>query len=305
MKKHIDTKYVGMTFIEFVRDVKNEICKIDDSFEWRGLNINIDFDPQNPENIEELMLTGWNSMAQIWPAIEADGNYTATVTSMIEKIFQNDFPVSRKLRILSLGAGPGLYEIFIAHCLKSVGVQSRIFSTDYAKNMIDFQHRILDSNLFISRSKVSSLCEIVSPRVVDMTDLSEFRNSIDIIICNNALQWVKEWQTAIFEMGQSMRTNGLKQALFFVHPHAMRLSVGGNMIQRDHIEIDSLFDVLNKEKFSPVKTRLMMGGKGSGQSGAPMNRMMVEAKFYPKGVKTHWRKMSSSIAGMKAMEIPR
>jgi len=293
-------------FIRFVREVKTRVCGLKKDFKWEGIGLDIDYDIQDPANRERLLLDGWNKMSNLWVGVESEGNYTATVMSIVESVFECRFPQSRKLKILSVGAGPGLYEFFLASLLKKFGVNSRILSTDYSLNMIEFQNKVIDSGISIDGSEVSSLRGMILPMIADMVQMSKVHDdSIDILICNNSLQWVTDWKKAIVEIGRVMRHDGNKLAIFFIHPHGMNMCIGGSHKTQEHIALDALLEELHNSGFSPVKTRMMVGGAGSGQGGAPLNRMMVKTEYYPNGVEKHWRDLVRTPGEVRPFRTPK
>lgn len=302
----LNIEKLAQIFLHFVQEVKSKICGISEDWQWKGMAIRSEFDPEDSDHHNQLILKCWDSMASNWIAVESKASYQSTMISILERIFTYPKPTNTKLKILSLGSGPGTYEIFLAKVLKDLGFSFSINTTDYSAGMINFQKRVLSSDLRIGKTKVSSLKLFVSPSVADMTNLPEyFDKRFDLVICNNSLQWVDDWCEAIKQISESLNPSSLiKSVLFFIHPHAMQLKAGDVVISRDKIELSDLLDNLNQKNLSPVKTRLLAGPPNSGQvKGAALNRMMLEAVLHPKGVPASWRDLQPTRGAIKTIAI--
>lgn len=292
-------------FLKFVSQVKTQISNLGDDFEWQGVGLETELDPNDPKNTETLIQLGWNAMANYWVAVESLATYKATFVSLLERLSHYPKHGKGRIKVLSVGSGPGLYEIFLAKILSEHGFQIRFFSTDYSESMIDFQNRILESGLKIEKMPVGRLRPMVTPSVANMTNLPEyFEDKFDIVICNNALQWTDDWKEAIAEISRSLNPKSqIQKAILIIHPHAMRVCAGSRMVKRPLVDEDSLLDELYKHNLSPQMTRLLIGPPGSGQvSTASLARMMIETKYYPLGECPNWRSLAMS--SVKATAIP-
>jgi len=287
-------EYVSL-FFDFVNKVKKTVCKVEGDDIIPMHQANQDWDPLDPANRERLLSMTWNVSASTWAGVEKNSTYTQTMAVLIERLLKLTDISNRKLRILSLGSGPGLYEIFLAYWLRSIGRNARMYSLDYSEGMVAFQNGLLSSDLRIDGVRVSALKEAVTPVLGNMEDLRKFYGGMDIVFCNNALQWVADWRAAVREMQLALNENGPRTLVVVIHPNAMVVHVGDKLIERELITEEALFDELEKHRIQPVFQRYMIGNEGTGQAGGRLNRMFFEARFYPLGVSRSWREMSRPV----------
>lgn len=287
-------KEVKPIFLNFLGHIR-ALCGIGDDFSWKGAEIETEEDPHDPANHEAVMRSAWSQISRYWAGVESTSNYVATIATLIDKLSECRMPQQGKLQVLSLGTGPGVYELFLAWWLKANKMPARIHSTDYAEDMITLQREILESPIRIGKTKVSALRDIVSPSVADMSALPDrFSGKADVVICNNSLQWVAEWRQAVGEIAQAVNPKGRNRMVYFiVHPHAMRVQLGDRTITRDHVEVDALLDEMEKHNLQPLGKRFMIGPPGSGQAGNMLNRMLISAQLMPQGIEHSWRSMRS------------
>ena len=233
--------------------------------------------------------------------IETPVNSAATMQTLLEF-----FRVSRKPEnILSLGSGPGLYEIYLAYLFQhSVDVAKgiHIIATDYSKDMV------LRSRDVISKVRVAdSAGELhklknIEVQLANMCDLRFASGTMNQIICNNSLQWAGDWRKAISEMARVMDPKGLGWLYLIVHTHPMRVYDGGGriMFEFGNFEIPELLDEMESKGFCPTHLRQILGTPGTGQSGTMTSRVFIQARFEAKGCSKSWRskQVSSAISAL-------
>lgn len=291
-------------FRAFVESVRKLLCGSEEKIISTGVAMEAEYDPMAAENREAIFKDGWSVMASIWAGVESIPAYLITMRTILEHFEKMDIPKGRKFRILSLGSGPALYETFLAYWFREQGYSLAVYPLDYAVQMVEFQRKILCSkDLRIGGKKLGFLKDDVIPTEGDMTDLSRFRGKIDVIICNNSLQWVADWQKAVLEMGLSMSPEGAKRAFMFIHPHAMRIRVGDMVLKREIVTYEALLDAMEGSHFSPLFQRYMNAGPGSGQSDREFLRMHIDLKFLPAGVERSWRKRSLDSATQRKISV--
>jgi SAM-dependent methyltransferase len=301
--KNLDLPLFVGHFLQFVDRVKSQILGIDQNFVWQGVAIESDGSEilnQDPETIARKL---WDTSASLWPAVESIGNYKVTMISILEHFSKIEFP-KQPIKILSLGSGPGLYEIFLAWVLSEHGVSFRLHSIDFSQQMICLQEKILGHDAKLGKVFPRKIRDKILPKQGDMTDLPEhFTGNFDCVIVNNSLQWVVNWQKAVAEIARVIKPNSsIGDVLLFVHPHAMKAMAGDCLIQFPEVTFPALLDELEKNNLKPNSFRQMSGTRGTGQVGSSTNRILIRAKFAPQGIDSSWR--SRPVQGFSANLIP-
>lgn len=121
----------------------------------------------------------WTELAPHWLRIQGHGLFAITGKVLFSNV--HFLPTDR---IVSLGAGPGLFETFLA---KEIVPQGKVA-------LIDLAHDMGKQALELSRREgVSNLSVITG----SMERLPLAANSADVVLALNSLQWVKHWQNAI------------------------------------------------------------------------------------------------------------
>jgi len=245
-------------------------------------------DVEETEDIPALVKAMWNTKSLDHAAIESPFNYLATMATFLEHFRVNE--ARRRETLLSLGSGPGLYEIYLGAMLQAASGPSRfsIVCTDVAPRMRTAFKKVLKRSRTILPHEVKN----VSYAVDDMTVLASVKDrSVDTVLCNNALQWVPEWKKALDQVARVMDPTGLGWLHLFIHPHPMSAvtAEGRQLFSIGDISHVELFDELEARRFQIAHTRQFVGRKGTGQLGRATNRLYVQAKFMPNGIETRWR----------------
>lgn len=246
----------------------------------------------------------WNLRAEDWAAVESPLTYAITVETLLEH-FQFDRRRKRQV-FLSLGSGPGLYETFLAGLFAQALPERRVrfLCVDVAAEMTRMHRKILG----MLRTPEGQPIRNVEPITDDMTHLWLDAGTVDQILCNNSLQWVEDWPTAIREMARVIRPEGLRRLYLFVHLHPMvaRTSDGRTLHRSGDFTIPELLDELERCRFRPLHLRQIAGAKGSGQAGGGIQRVFVLAEHITAGAFPSWREatISSALRVLQAAPSP-
>ncbi len=222
----------------------------------------------------------WNRQAIDWPMIESPANYAMTIDTYATYI---RFDGSKKQTIVSLGAGPGLYEAFM-RTLFSPPVSNyniKIYCVDYAQKMTAWNKEML------KRTRITG----VHPVTDDMMSLTFPDQSVDQVICNNALQWVSDWKKALSEMVRIIRHNGRRRLYLIINLHSMvvRDAEGSVILTLGDFTLEQILDELEAQNCDINNIRNIVGRQGVGQMGGTVDRAFIEAEFQPQGCTRRWR----------------
>lgn len=262
-------------FVMYVHDICKAL-RIDPKTAGRNIALKAKMPQASKVDLSKMI---WNEIAPEWPAYESDVSYQSIMYTLLEALRVSG---DSSETILSLGAGPGLYESFLANSLQNMDIPSPQFVvTDYAERMVAVQKRVfaLAQNRNVDVSRVKS-------RVEDMTNLSFPTGSVDQIICNNSLQWVPDWQKAISEMARVINPQSLGYLYLIVHRHKMTYELHDKskdkekktIMELPDISFDDLITVLEANNFEIQKLRLVLSETGVGQRGNPINRVFIHAQ---------------------------
>jgi len=243
---------------------------------------------EDESDVPALVRAMWNTKSLDHALVESPFNYLGTMATLIENLQVN--PRKRRETFLSLGSGPGLYEVYLGAVIQSVYGPGRVTikCTDVAPRMRTAFKKVLRAARPILYIDVKN----VVYEVDDMTRLATVKDrSVDGVICNNALQWVPEWKKALVRIERVMDPAGLGWLHLFIHPHPMTAvtAEGRKMFTIGEIGHEELFDELEARRFRISRTRQFAGAKGTGQLGQATNRLYVLAQFAPDGVTSSWR----------------
>jgi SAM-dependent methyltransferase len=292
-------------FMKFVAAVRRHFLGTSGKIEQVVTPMEVDFDYLDLAYTEISLLASWNTSSKHWFGIESDTTYYATMLTLIQRFEEMDLQVNgRRYTILSLGSGPGLYELFLCHYLRKRKVNFRLLSLDYSPGMIELQRTILATDsLRIFGKKVGVARESIEIVQGDMANLSAFAGKVDVVICNNSLQWVPDWKQVAQQIGTVMKPYGLGCAMFFVHYHAMKVVMGELTITRPLVDPVALAEEMYTQRFNMVFARSLMGGAGTGQSDSNMNRIFLDLKHYPTGAMPEKRKFTGGLSNMQHHRI--
>lgn len=223
----------------------------------------------------------WNRQAAQWPMTESPANYAVTIDTYAKYIRFD--PSKKQETIVSLGAGPGLYEAFMRTLFSKPASNHdiKIYCVDYAKEMTAWNKEML------KRTGIKG----VHPVTGDMMALEFPDQSINQVICNNALQWVSDWKKALSEMVRIISHKGRRRIYLIINLHPMVVrDVDENVILTlGDFNLEQILDELETLHCDINNIRNFSGRQGVGQLGGILNRAFIEAEFQPEGCKRQWR----------------
>lgn len=242
-------------------------------------------------DVDKALRQIWNYQAQYWGVIESPGNYLATMQTYATYVRPN--PKRKKENIISLGAGPGLYETFLALHFANRGCQNIRFTTvDYANKMTEIARRIART--------------VHAPRITQatasMTELPFPDSMADHVICNNALQWVTDWKRALAEMGRITKQAGTLHIIVNTHPMVVRAADGSEMLRLGDFTPPELFDEIERAGFELQSLRSIVGRPGIGQNGNALSRIYVNGVKKARPCRS-WRASSISLGQAFPMKL--
>ncbi len=279
---------LGDYFIEMIANAMKYTGQMDGHgvVEARGL-VKFEMPDEARDSPYEMMKYAWTERAKDWVGVESPVIYRVTIETLLEFFRVRGAPE----KILSLGSGPGLYEIFLASVTRDLpdGRHSRFICSDYAEGMVKKCQELLGVLTF-KDDLGFSLLNNVTAQVEDMTALSFADGTIGQIICNNSLQWTSDWKKAVAEMRRVLDPNGIGFLYLFINNHPMRVrdQSGDVVLTSGDFTVENLLDELEDHGFQIHRTRQMMGRKGMGQFGGELNRTFILANS-KEGVTRPWR----------------
>lgn len=231
------------------------------------------------ELTSEIITANWGQLARTWAVLETPINYGLTMSSILEFFKANDrLRGDHKELDVSLGAGPGLYELYLANLFEQTpGLERlRLICLDAAPAMTAYTNELIEKLRKGTPLKIKNIRAVTG----DMTTLPFADRSVSQLLVNNSLGWVPNWQQAIAEMARVISPDQLGYAYFVVHPHPMVLrdQQGSRLHQLNDMSATDLMDKLEKNGCGIDFTRLM-AGRGTGQAGNDTNRIFIKGQF--------------------------
>ena len=240
----------------------------------------VEFHLDDPADLTAKMITAnWGQLARTWAVLESPANYGLTMSTVLEFLRGNDrLRRDEKETFVSLGAGPGLYELYLAQLCEQIPECSklRFVCVDAAPEMTSYTNELIEKLQAATRARLRNIRAITA----DMTELPFADHSVSQFLVNNSLGWVPNWQRVIREMARTISPDRMGYALFFVHPHPMVLrdQEGQSIHQLNTMEATDLMDYLEENGCRIEFTRLI-AGKGTGQAGNNTQRIFVKGRF--------------------------
>lgn len=267
-------------FLEFVA-VCHELMGQTELYQRQGIDLGrVELALSDPDELtSELITENWNQLAGRWAVMESPVNYGLTMATLLQFVKTNDrLRTNGKETILSLGTGPGLYELYLAQmCERVPGFQKiRIVCLDAAREMRAYQEQLTDK----LRARTGLRFRNIRTVTADMTHLPLADRSVSQVIVNNSLGWVPEWQQALREIARVILPDRLGHAYFFVHPHPMsvRDQEGNSLYTLNTMVATDLMDELERLGCTINNTRLM-AAQGTGQAGRNTQRIFIKGRF--------------------------
>ncbi len=252
-----------------------------------------DYDPAT--NPERFLSESWSVQAPYWALVETPQTYTITMLNLLRFL---EFPEDKHLSLVSLGSGPGLYETFLARLLGKTGIGGMTTCIDFASAMTEM-HRFI---LSLEQPPLRNIETATS----DMSSIPLPDHRTDVIICNNSLQWCRQWKKAVAEMARILDPDRTAMVYLIIHLHECPMGLfdraGKCPIEMPRISAERIMDEFEKNKFTIYGSTQMRGGHGSGQMGGEVNRAMLRAKYTPQGLECRWRKAKRTFGEAHCMK---
>jgi ubiquinone/menaquinone biosynthesis C-methylase UbiE len=256
--------------------------------------VQVDYDPQSDP--ERFKRDGWDVWSTFWPLIETPAAYHLTMMTILEKL---RIPPTGNFRLVSVGSGPGVYEVFLARILDSICTQSSVTCLDFAPKMAE----MVD---FIANINPPSLRNIHAV-TGDMAEMPLPDACADAVLCNNSLQWSPRWSQALGHMARILDPRGTRLLYLVIHTHKAPMQMldanGKQVLNIQVITPEEVMDELERHSFTVCSSRQIRGGRDTGQLGGSMERAFVVAQFNRGGPKYSWRKRPVEVRGADLVRI--
>ncbi len=233
------------------------------------------------------MRENWNYLSSRWMGFEAPANYILTMAALSE-MFQPD-PKKPEL-VVSLGSGPGLYELFLAWLAKVQDCRTTLVCVDYAEGFCKIAAEVADvARLSASGGRIENFHTICG----DMASTALKSASADHVICNNAIQWAADWKLVVTEMMRILNPYGAGKLYFCCGVGRGGITSNTDKQQRlymTHCMYPSeLLDELEKNGCQIQTFARYYGNEGMGQMGQFALRYVVYAELkHPRRIR-QWR----------------
>lgn len=238
----------GLDFLEFAQNMIEPLP----ISQW-GVNFTED-DYQNLKSGKDRrLITLWNAQSSFWAQRETPLTY-CVFSGKLYELFANTKPK----QLVSIGSGPGLYEIYWAHKL---GRQSQIICTDISTGMT--QEGIKN------QKRYETLYGQPSTTLFKESDASQLfigAKTQDAVISNNVLNWIPNWKKSLHEMHRVLKPGGV--AVLSSRTKAPGITIKDEHIKpTPNIDYSELIDHIKRIFGKPLKEELFTLPYGLGQGG--------------------------------------
>lgn len=218
---------------------------------------------------ETTIRKAWDQAADTYPFTETDEALALSMTALLES---TRMPTSPE-RWLSLGSGPGLYEIFLLRQFPDLVIDS----LDIAPQFINMQ-RLLASIYLDDPSQLIT-------QVGSMSALQYPSRNFDMVLSINSLHWTNRWRETLQEIHRVSKYD--PQIQLFIIMGAAPLLRGGTRVitAENNINTDNLMDGIESQGF--MVDNLGELNIAQGQFGTPTKRLSVHASRHS-GHKNKW-----------------
>lgn len=150
------------------------------------------------KTLATMAKTYWDLNAKKWAYKESFPNYYIIMTVIHTWILDHDF----RENILSVGSGPGLYELYMEQ--EFLDLFKKFYCTDISEKMID-QAKLNQLRVNLDPKKNSRI-----EHKVCRADSLPFKNgSMDLILCIKTLQWSTKWSSTLDEINRVLVEGGV------------------------------------------------------------------------------------------------
>lgn len=209
---------------------------------------------------DQAVAKAWDETGQHYPSVETPETFAITMLVLLDHLKKP----RGKERWLSVGSGPGLYEMFLAKLFPEVTIES----VDQSAGMIDVQKQFLTTQPKKIRDRVST-------HVAGMCQLDDPDNSFDRIFAINCLQWVIDWRVGLDNLGR-MLSKRPGSPIYLVVAGASYINDGVRHYISVDLEEDSLDEQLRKLQLQPTHRGNLIAEVG--QFGKPASRFYTVGK---------------------------
>jgi len=241
---------------------------------------------------EQLLEAVWNKKAADWIGVETQTAYYATMQTLLHYM---NLQKAGNQQIVSVGSGPGLYELYLATLFeKRLGKhRPTIVCTDFSEEMTRIQRNIHS----ITKAKEGVVLDRVRMETQNMTNLRMKTKSVDQLICNNTLQWVPNWRQAIKEMAQVITPTKTGYLYIFLNENPMTslsTAEGETVLELPNAPIDEIIETFEQNRFQVVASRHLTSPDG--QDGYLQRRFFM-AEYRAMGKIQPWKSVQPSQLG--------
>lgn len=192
-KKYSPISYtIGGEFLQFLSSM---IVSSDPSTWGAAINKEDIIRARAQEGLSDAI---WNTQATFWAQIETPCTYFT-----FGGLFYEWLEGKKTDRILSVGCGPGLYEIFLSHKLNQKQL-TIITGTDFSNGMV--------TEGTINKKRYRELYGSDSRTLFKQNDANIFQgipdNSKDVVLSNNVLNWLPRWKKSLYEIHRVLKPGG-------------------------------------------------------------------------------------------------
>lgn len=205
---------------------------------------------------EDQLRDAWNKSARNYSKVETLDAFGATMHALLDSL---GLPTTSQ-KWLSLGAGPGFYEIYLAKKQDRLS----IVLLDFAQSFVDLQAQIVDEEAKINPQIKARISSIKG----SMNRLSNVGEGFNTILCINAIQWDTNWKLTVSEISRVLAKS--EGSSVFLTLAGIRVKNEDGSISRSEVDPREAI-----EEFEGVGLRLKAFGGlliRRGQNGLPTER---------------------------------
>jgi len=254
----------------------------------------MEMDPSLPT--AEFSLQYWNTYAERRLVGTTPIPESQTMMTLLQ-FFGHD-PGKEQQTMLSLGAGYGIKELFLAYRFPHLGLEQKIICLDNAEQMIKAAREIARTVVIAKKGDEPKPARNISHLHGDMLAIPMPDESVEHIVCLESLQWTADWKKAIDEMARVIEHKRTSTLLLStrIRPLTMASAVDGRVVRRlGDFEVPELLDYLERRRFKIKGCRQLIGVRDRDQRSGNNDELFIRAHFVPAGVKKSWREVRGSL----------
>ncbi len=238
------------------------------------------------QTVDQELLRLWNERGGRWILAHDPELHAQTMLTIFQFLLMSQ--TQSPERWLSLGAGPGIYETFLATILQSTKPSGgpEIVAVDLAEAMVNFHKELIAH----TRAVDLPLDNLVNLKA-DAEHLPVKDHSIDQIYAIDLFQWLPRWPAVVTEMARVMNPETSARLFFSVDRKPFR----GRGIGRrawygfGNFGLETFLDTLEAKGFALTRSRQLMSQPPAGKKEPKLNRLFFLAQFAPGESHESWR----------------